>query len=548
VEQTFCKFYANSIASHIANSNPRIKQVFDTWRDIQPDALISKLEKNQELKSALLEETPWVLQSGDESQRKRNVALLFDLNRMAAERERALRKVVMAQSSNGGFPWFPGMPEDRFMTQHIVAGLGHLSRMGVLKSDTDAEVSEMLNKAVGYLDRQITDDYERLKAMASKKQIKLEEKHIGYAQLQYLYARSYFATIVLPESAKEAFNYFLKQATQYWQWNNIYLEGLGALALSRFGDQHTPTAIVRSFKERAINTEEMGMFWKSDRGYYWYQAPIETQALMIEVFDEVARDKESVEALKVWLLKQKQTQDWKTTKATSEACYALLMRGSNLLASTSQVEIVVGNERIDPATRPDTRAEAATGYFKTSWQTDEITPDLGKIHVEKRDDGVAWGAAYWQYFEQLDKITPAATPLSLKKQLFLSQNGNSGPVLIPIKAQSQVHRGDLITVRLEIRVDRDMDYVHIKDMRASGLEPVSTLSSYRYQDGLHYYESHRDMATNFFVGYLPKGSYVFEYQLRASQRGDFSNGITTMQCMYAPEFTSHSAGVRLTID
>src|SRR6188768_2765553 len=120
VEQTFSKFYANSIASHIANSNPRIKRVFDSWMNIQPDALLSKLEKNQELKSALLEETPWVLQSGDETQRKRSVALLFDLNRMAAERERALQKVMMAQSSNGGFPWFPGMPDDRFMTQHIV--------------------------------------------------------------------------------------------------------------------------------------------------------------------------------------------------------------------------------------------------------------------------------------------------------------------------------------------------------------------------------------------------------------------------------------------
>ncbi|HTF19322.1 MAG TPA: alpha-2-macroglobulin family protein, partial [Chryseolinea sp.] len=360
VEQTFSKFYANSIASHIANSNPRIKEVFDTWKNIQPDALLSKLEKNQELKSALLEETPWVLQSSDEAQRKRNVALLFDLNRMAAERERALQKVVMAQSSNGGFPWFPGMPEDRFMTQHIVASLGHLDRMNVFRPGNDAEVSEMLNKAIGYLDRQIADDYERLKALASKKQIKLEDKHIGYTQVQYLYARSYFTTTAIPENVKEAFNYYLGQAKKYWQWNNLYLEGLSALALSRFGDQQTPAAMIRSFKERALHSDEMGMYWKSDRGYYWFQAPIETQALMIEVFDEVAKDKDAVESLKVWLLKQKQTQDWKTTKATSEACYALLMRGSDLLASTTQVEIVVGKERIDPATRPDTRVEAGT--------------------------------------------------------------------------------------------------------------------------------------------------------------------------------------------
>ncbi len=547
VEQTFSKFYANSIAAHIANSSPRIKQVFDTWRNIQPDALLSKLEKNQELKSALLEETPWVLQANDETQRKRNVALLFDLNRMAAERERALQKITMAQSPNGGFPWFPGMPEDRYMTQHIVAGMGHLDRMGVVRT-TDAATRDMLTKAVAYLDAQIADDYERLKAMVAKKLVKLEDKNIGYTQVQYLYARSYFTTLPIPANVKSAFDYYIGQAKKYWQWNNIYMEGLSALALSRFGDQQTPAAMIKSFRERALNSEEMGMYWKSDRGYYWYQAPIETQALMIEVFDEVAKDKDAVEALKVWLLKQKQTQDWKTTKATSEACYALLMRGTNLLASTNQVEIIVGKERIDPATRPDTKVEAGTGYFKTSWQANEITADMGKIHVEKKDDGVAWGAAYWQYFEQLDKITPASTPLSLKKQLFISRNSATGPVLTTIDPKSPIHRGDLITVRLEIRVDRDMEYVHIKDMRASGFEPVSTLSSHHYQDGLHYYESPRDMATNFFVGYLPKGTYVFEYQVRASQRGNFSNGITTMQCMYAPEFTSHSAGIRVNIE
>ena len=547
VEQTFSKFYANSIAAHIANSNPRIKQVFDAWRNIQPDALLSKLEKNQELKSAILEETPWVLQSSSESERKRNVGLLFDLNRMASEQERALYKISMAQSPSGGFPWFPGMPDDRYMTQHIVAGMGHLDRMGVIRAGSNATISEMITKAVSYLDNKIVEDYEQLKSLANKKQLKLDDRQIGYTQIQYLYARSYFTTQEISASSKAAFNYYLGQAKKYWQWNNIYIEGLSALALSRFGDKETPAAMVRSFKERAIQSEEMGMYWKSDRGYYWYQAPIETQALMIEVFDELAKDTESVEALKVWLLKQKQTQDWKTTKATSEACYALLLRGSDLLTKPSHVDITVGKERVDPSTRSDIRVEAGTGYFKTSWQASEITNTTGKIRIEKHDDGVAWGAAYWQYFEQLDKITPSSTHLSLKKQLFIERHSDAGPVLTAINNSSSLKRGDQLVVRLEIRVDRDMEYVHIKDMRASGLEPVSTLSTYRYQDGLHYYESTRDMATNFFIGYLPKGTYVFEYRLRAAQRGDFSNGITTIQCMYAPEFTSHSAGIRIGI-
>jgi len=268
---------------------------------------------------------------------------------------------------------------------------------------------------------------------------------------------------------------------------------------------------------------------------------------MIEVYDEVAADTKSVEDLKAWLLKQKQTQDWKTTKATVEACYALLRRGSDALDSSKLVDIKIGNELIDPTKRSDAKTEAGTGYFKTAWQAGEITADMGKITISKTDDGVAWGAVYWQYFEQLDKITPAETPLKLKKDLFLQQNTDRGPVITPVNDTTPLHVGDLIKVKIELRVDRTMEYVHLKDMRAAGFEPVSTISTHKYQDGLYYYESPRDLATNFFMGYLPKGTYVFEYALRVSQKGNFSNGITTIQCMYAPEFSSHSQGIRVDV-
>jgi uncharacterized protein YfaS (alpha-2-macroglobulin family) len=548
VEQTFSRFYANSIASSIANSNPRIKQVFDTWKNVQPDALLSNLEKNQELKSALLEETPWVLQAKNESQRKRSVALLFDLNRMGDEMERALSKILKAQTTSGGFTWFPGFPEDRYMTQHIVAGMGHLDVLGVKSVREDNATWSMVTKALGYLDRQINDDYKSLKAEAKKGHTKMEDNHLGYINIHYLYLRSYFKDIVLDSQHKEAFDYFFGQAKKYWLQNDIYMQGMLCLSLSRYGETTVPTAMIKSFKERALNSEEMGMYWKYNRGYYWYQAPIETQSLMIEVFDEVAKDKKSVDDLKVWLLKQKQTQDWKTTRATVEACYALLRRGSDFLASSQLVEIKVGDEVVDPSKRPDVKVEAGTGYFKTVWTDKDINSKMGKITVTKKDDGVAWGAMYWQYFEQLDKITPAETPLKINKQLFLQKNTDRGPVITPITETTPLALGDLIKVRIEIRVDRMMEYVHLKDMRAAAFEPVTTLSTYRYQDGLYYYESPRDLAMNFFIGYLPKGTYVFEYPLRVSQKGDFSNGITTMQCMYAPEFSSHSEGIRVKVE
>lgn len=544
-EQTFSRFYANSIASHIANSSPKIKAVFDSWKSQSPDALLSNLEKNQELKSLMLEETPWVLDAKDESERKKRVALLFDLNRMSNELGRALQKLEKMQVSNGGWPWFEGMEDDRYITQHIITGMGHLDHLGIKNVREDNRVWKMTRDGVRYLDERIREDYEWILKYYPDK---LNENHLSAIQIQYLYARSYFKDIPVEKRNQKAFDYFKGQAQKYWLQNGRYMQGMIALALHRYEVKTVPQDIIKSLKENSIDSEEMGMYWKENySGYYWYEAPIESQALLIEAFDEVANDKKSVEDMKVWLLKSKQTQNWETTKATTEACYALLLRGTDWLANDDLVEITVGDMKIDPKKMPDVKVEAGTGYFKTSWSGGDIKPEMGKVTVSKSTDGVAWGSLYWQYFEQLDKITPHSTPLKLNKKLFLEKNTDNGPVITPVTESTTLKPGDKIKVRIELRVDRDMEYVHMKDMRASGLEPTNVISKYMYQDGLGYYENTRDAATNFFFSRLPKGTYVFEYPLVVTHNGDFSNGVTTIQCMYAPEFTSHSEGIRIKV-
>ena len=545
-EQTFSRFYANSIASHIANSSSKIKAVFDSWKN-NPDskALLSNLEKNQELKSLMLEETPWVLDAKNETERKKRVALLFDMNKMSNELAKAMKKLQKMQAPNGGFPWFEGMPDDRYITQHIITGMGHLDHLGVKNIRADKDVWNMVNKGVKYLDDRIREDYEWVLKYDPQH---INDNHLSYLQIQYLYARSYFKDITISANNQKAFEYYIGQEKKYWLKNERYMQGMIALALYRYDDKVTPKDIMKSLKENAINSEEMGMYWKDNyEGYYWYQAPIESQALLIEAFDEVANDKKAVDDLKVWLLKSKQTQDWKTTKATTEACYALLLRGTDWLATESNVEITLGDIKVDPKQMPDVKQEAGTGYFKTSWSGGDIKPNMGNVTITKKDEGVSWGALYWQYFEQLDKITPAKTPLSIKKQLFLQKTSDTGPVIEPITTTTTLKVGDKVKVRIELRVDRDMEYVQMKDMRASGFEPTNVISSYKYQDGLGYYESTRDAATNFFFARLPKGNYVFEYPLIVTHNGDFSNGITSIQCMYAPEFASNSEGIRIKV-
>ena len=545
-EQIFTRFYANSLATSVMNSNPKIQAVFEEWKAASPDAFLSNLEKNQELKSLMLEETPWVMNAQRESERKKRIGLLFDLNRMGGELQASLRKLEKMQVANGGWSWFPGMPENRYITQHIVTGMGHLDRLGVKEVRKDKAAWRMLVKAIGYLDKRLVEDYEWTKKQYPKTY--LTEQHVNQTQIQYFYARSFFNDVEIPSKTKEAHAYYMKQMQQYWLKFGLNSQAMIALATHRYDIKGFPEKILASLKERSILHEELGMYWKDNVvGYYWYQAPIENQALFIEAFDEITNDTDAVEEMKVWLLKQKQTTDWKTTKATAGAVYALLMRGTDLLINEENVQLEIAGKRVDPEATGQ-KAEAGTGYFKKSWSSDEVTPEMAEVKVTRKTKGVSWGALYWQYFEDLDKITTHNTPLKLNKQLFVVKLTPTGEVMSPVTNQTVLKPGDKIRIRIELRTDRDMEYVHMKDMRAAGFEPINVFSRFKYQGGIGYYESTKDAATNFFIDYLRKGTYVFEYDLRANLVGDFSNGITTIQCMYAPEFTSHSEGVRVRVE
>lgn len=545
-EQTWNRYYANSLATHIANSSPKIKAVFEKWKIKDTAALMSNLQKNQELKAVLLEETPWVLQAKNEAEQKRNIALLFDMVKMSEQLNSSYDKLKQMQSSNGGFVWFSGGPDDRYITQYIVTGIGHLKKLSAYAKGQDEKLKSILATAIPYLDKKIKEDYDDL----VKNKADLKKYTPGYTVIQYLYMRSFFPEYEIAKASQTAYNYFRERIQQTWVGQGKYMQGMIALALYRTGDAKTPSAILKSLKETSISNDELGMYWKDQRsGWFWYEAPIETQALLIEAFQEAGKDTKTVDDLRTWLLKNKQTNNWKTTKATAEACYALLLQGTQWLNNEPAITIKLGNTTISSN---ENNQEAGTGYFKKTIEGNKVMPQMGNIAVtvssSTNNVSATWGGVYWQYFEDLDKITTAATPLKLVKKLFVEKNTDRGPVLSPVNDGDLIKVGDKIKVRIELRVDRDMEYVHMKDMRASAMEPVNVLSSYKWQGGLGYYESTKDASTNFFFSYLRKGTYVFEYPLFATHSGNFSNGVTTIQCMYAPEFSSHSEGIRITIE
>ena len=533
-EQVFNRLYANALGQHIVNSSPKIKRVFDQWIAAgDAAALKSPLELNDDIRNAMIAETPWLRDAKDESQARRDVAILFDGNRLANELARATQQLTQRQYSDGSWSWFPGGPASDFITLYITTGFGRLRHLGV-EVDTQPAI-----KSLTRLDGWIQQKYTRLKS-----EDKLGRNNLSSMISLYLYGRSFFLNDrAISDTNREAVDYFLAQAREHWTSQSRMSQGQLAIALKRFGDNKTPGEIIESVTQRSLTSDEMGRYWHDgEESWWWYRAPIETQSVMIEAYDEVAGDATKVEECKIWLLKQKQTQAWPTTKATADAVYSLLLRGTDSLASSKLVRVKLGDQRIEPE-----GAEAGTGFYSQKFAGSDVTSAMKTIEVAKSDDGVAWGSVHWQYLQDVGEIEPyEGTPLQLKKSLYIKRNTDDGPVISQV--EGPVNVGDELVTRVEIRVDRDMEFVHLKDQRGSGTEPVNVLSKYKRQDGLWYYESTRDTASHFFIDALPRGTYVFEYSVRVQLRGKYETGIASLECMYAPEFNSHSGSVAISVE
>ncbi len=546
-EQQFNRYYSNALAAYICEQNPSIKSVFEKWKTTDTSALLSNLQKNEELKSALLQETPWVLEATDEATQKKNIALLFDLQKLSSQKENVVKKLTESQNSSGGFSWFKGGSDNRFITQYIITGIGHLLKLNVLNQQNYGDLKPIVDKAIPYLDKELQREYDYL----LKNKSNLKSNNLSYSAIQYLYMRSFFPEMGTDKKYKKAVAYYHKQAQQYWLSYNKYMQGMMALSLHRMGDKKTPKSIIKSLKETSLSNESGEMYWKefNTGGYYWHQAPIESQAMMIETFSDIDKDEKLIDAMKTWLLRNKQTQNWKTTKATAEACYALLLSGSKWLNTSNTVSIKLGDQQFSS----DDNLEAGTGYFKNRISGDQVLREMGNISVsiksENKNPTPSWGAVYWQYWEEMDKIESSATgnklPIELNKKLYIEKLSDRGAVLVELKDGDKLQVGDKVKVRIILKADRDMEYLHMKDLRAACLEPVNVLSEYKWQGGLGYYESTKDASTNFFFDYMRKGTYVFEYPLFVNQKGTYSNGITTICNMYAPEFSSHSEGLKI---
>ena len=529
-EQTFSRYYANALAGYIANSDKRIREVFDAWAAEGADALKSPLELNSELKSIALEATPWVEDAEDETAAKRRLGTLFAPERLESEQRRCLAKLEESITCDGLFPWFPGGYGSVGISTYILTGAVRLERLA------GGGKPRFFGRVLEAVDREMEENIaERLKP-----------EHLPFSintfDLRWMYLHSFDGVKAM--KAKTA-RLLLDELKGKWTDFDLEAQALGAIVLDRSGEKETAKEILKSIRERAVESEEFGLYWKTGTFFSSniFAAPVSRQATIIEAFREVAGDMETVDLCRVWLLKQKQTQNWRSTAATADAVYALLVGGgTDLLAGDTLATVTLGGVET-----PKTNAEKGTGTYSASWRGDEVKPEMGEIVLKSDVPGaVVWGGVNWVYLEDVMKVKKnEPEELRIEKFWFRKIRTAEGERLAPL--EGTLEQGDEIVSRLKIRCDRTLEYVHIRDERPTCAEPVDVISGYRWQDGAGYYQSTRDTATHYYLDRLNRGEFVLETSYRVQQRGVFSGGLASIECMYAPEFGAHSTAERVEV-
>ena len=521
-------YYAHSLAAYIVKENPRIKQVFDSWKAQggTKETFMSNLQKNQELKNILLAETPWLAEATNEAEQKQRIATLFDLNTMNSQLAVSVEKLGELQNADGAWSWYKGMQGSRYVTTQVMEMLVRLNAL--THQDADSRMQPMIQKGFEYLGKQAAEEYKSMKEAEKKGAVGLRPSE---QVLRYLYICALDGKAPVDEKVNR---YFIDKLSGEGKELTIYGKALGAIILQQAGKVAEARLFMQSLMEYSVVTDEMGRYFDTPKARYsWFSYKIPTEVAAMEAIQRITKDTKAIDEMKRWLLKQKQTQTWETPIATADAVYALMATGaSDLLANTGGVEITLGKEVIR------TPADNAIGYIKKTVSGDVM--NIKKVSVDKEGTGMGWGAVYAQYLESMDQIGEQGNGLSVSRQLYKGDEALNESA--PLKV------GDRITVRLTVKADRDMDFVQIKDDRAACMEPLQAVSGFRWGNGLGYYQATKDASTQFFIDQMRKGTYVIEYQVYVNRTGEYQAGIATVQSAYAPEFGGHTRGYRVMVE
>ncbi len=544
-ETAFYVFYANTLSSYIADNIPNLLNYIKKWQIETPDALLSQLEKDQDLKAIMLQETPWVLEAKSETEQRSRIATLFEVNTIRNQQTNALKLIEQKQKYNGGWSWMDGMPESAYITTYILGGFGKLQKMGAWSSLSKADqntAASICQKAVRYLEYDVAETYRYMKRYSKGK-----DWPIGTSTLAELYALSFFEEQNSDKDFATAKKYYLGSLDKDWTSFNFNDRSKGALVLYRNGNEKTAKLMIQSFKECAQKNEQIGMYWP--KKYFSFESHIATHANIMAAFAEIDQDQEMIDQLRVWLLTQKQTNSWENSSSTADAIYALLMRGSDWFAEGKEVTLRFGNTPVSTE-----GGVAGTGFIQRRWNANEVTTDMRQLTVNNPTNHLVWGGLFRQYFVPIDEVKSDESGFTIKRELFVETVTDKGKKLVPVGSKvpepvegPTLKVGDKLTVKITFTSQQDMSFVFVKDLRAAGFEPIEQVSHYEYNDRMSYYQSNTDTDMEFFIERLPKGTHQLEYSMYVTKEGYLNNGYALIQCQYAPEFSAYSDGMRVRV-
>ncbi|WP_312195686.1 alpha-2-macroglobulin family protein [Epilithonimonas vandammei] len=537
----FNKWFADVLASEIFKANPKLKTVFDEYQS--KGLLTSNLEKNQELKQLLLDETPWVLESKNETEQMAKISLLFNSNMMRNSINDDWSELVKLQNPDGGFSWYQGYPSSYYTSLYILKNLGRINEWlkGNVSDYQSSEQKEMVKKLVSYVDNEVNKYYDTSTPLSVTKKDNVWNNFV----LDYLDTRHYWEKEYALKAKGTSLKSLIISKAKTAKITDFTFFGLhrSALLFNNYGLNDVSKKLMTYLKETSTQSETQGVYWKQNlNDWGWYSSKTVNHAGAIEAFQKLTpNDENFIEEMKIWLITQKEVNSWGSSRGTAEVIFTILNSGKSWTSNESdKAEITWGGKQLNPQTQ-------ATGYVKQSINSDNLDKNLSTVTIKKESAGIVQGGLFWQYYEDLDKIKSSESYISISKELYKKVKTENGEQLIKINENSPIKVGDKITVRMILNTDRNMEFIHLKDMRAVGFEPLDVISGYQWKNNLGYYQSTKDASTNFYIEYMPKGKYVFEYDYVANASGKFANGITTLQNYYAPQMNAHTQGTNVVI-
>ena len=515
--ETFDRLAASLLARRLLDTRPALAGV------AAKAGADSALARDPDLSRIVEAETPWAREAAGRPGARADLAGLLDRAKLDAQCTRLASQLGALRRQDGAWGWWARGGADERVTFAILTGFGRLRRLGVAVDLT------ALTPALLWMDAWCAQH--AVPAFAGA------PVAVPPLVAQELYARSFFLDACSFSSpARTAAGAWLDAARRAGPHarDRLALARL-ALVFARSGDARTARTWAEALRDRAHARTDAGMTWPDEgAAWAWEHEPVEAAALMTEALDEALGDAHAVDGCRVAVLQLQSGRGWGAPAPTLAAVYALLLHGGDRPAPVGAVEVALGSRVFTPDP-----LEAASGFFERAIPGREVVPAMGRLVVRDRGAQRVWGALRWHYAADPADVRPAGTDaLSLRKELYVRTVQPEGTVLRPADGTVQV--GDEVVVRLELRADRDLEYVHLKDERPSGMEPGHEQSGTTRQDGLVYDEQTRDVATEFWFARLPRGTYVLEYPLRVRHRGLYASGVASVECVYAPAFASHS--------